>query len=87
MRHRPQEFLSLFHLSNPTGHHQAAWAAFLGSDADASVNLKHYVEVVKIRGSGETRCDLSADDNQGMRGGPPEVVRTGWRNISLASSR
>src|ERR1700722_1085950 len=57
---------------NPTGHHQAAWRD-PRSDADASVNLQHYIDVVKTAEAVKLDAIFLAD-NQGRRGGPPEVV-------------
>jgi FMN-dependent oxidoreductase (nitrilotriacetate monooxygenase family) len=57
---------------NPTGHHQAAWR-HPSSQADASVNLKHYIEITQ-RAEAAKMDAIFLADNQGMRGGPPEVV-------------
>ena len=57
---------------NPTGHHQAAWR-HPSSDADASVNLRHYIQVTQTAEAAKLDAIFLAD-NQGMRGGPPEVV-------------
>ena len=57
---------------NPTGHHQAAWR-HSSSDADASVSLQHYVQVTQTAEAAKLDAIFLAD-NQGMRGGPPEVV-------------
>lgn len=62
--------LSLF--VNPTGHHQAAWR-HPGADADAGVNLGHYVRVVQAA----ERAGFDAlflADNANVRMGDPAVV-------------
>ena len=57
---------------NPTGHHQAAWRS-RESQADANVNLQHYIDIAKRAEAAKIDAIFLAD-NQGMRSGPPEVV-------------
>ena len=57
---------------NTTGHHQAAWR-HPSADADANVNLQHYINVVRSAEAAKLDAIFLAD-NQGMRGGPPDVV-------------
>ncbi len=57
---------------NPTGHHQAAWR-HPGSQADAGVNLEHYIEVAKLAEAAKLDAIFLAD-NQGVREGDPEAV-------------
>jgi FMN-dependent oxidoreductase (nitrilotriacetate monooxygenase family) len=68
--HKDKLRLGLF--INPTGHHQAAWRS-RDSQADASVNLQHYIDITK-RAEAAKMDAIFLADNQGMRGGPPEVV-------------
>jgi FMN-dependent oxidoreductase (nitrilotriacetate monooxygenase family) len=72
MARSAQEKMRLGLFVNPTGHHQAAWR-HPSSDADASVNLQHYVQVAQMAEAAKLDAIFLAD-NQGMRGGPPEVV-------------
>lgn len=72
MNEKPSKMMRLGLFINPTGHHQAAWR-HPSSDADASVNLQHYVDVVKSAEAAKLDAIFLAD-NQGMRGGPPDVV-------------
>lgn len=62
--------LSLF--VNPTGHHQAAWR-HPDADADAGVNLGHYVRVVQAAERAGFDAMFLAD-NASVRSGDPAVV-------------
>jgi FMN-dependent oxidoreductase (nitrilotriacetate monooxygenase family) len=57
---------------NPTGHHQAAWR-HAGSQADAGVNLAHYIEIARLAEQAKIDAIFLAD-NQGVRPGAPEAV-------------
>ena len=48
MARTPEDKLRLGLFINPTGHHQAAWRSH-DSQADASVNLQHYIGLIRRR--------------------------------------
>lgn len=67
-----KEMMKLGLFINPAGHHQAAWR-HPDSQADAGVNLRHYIEIAKL--AEEAKIDaIFLADNQGVRGGAPEAV-------------
>lgn len=68
----PTEKMRLGLFINPTGHHQAAWR-HPSSDADATVNLRHYIRVAQTAEAAKIDAIFLAD-GQGMRAGPPEVI-------------
>ena len=67
---RPMMRLNLF--INPTGHHQAAWR-HPDAQADAGVNLDHYVELAQLAEQAKIDAIFLAD-NQSVRHGDPEAV-------------
>ena len=67
---RPMMKLNLF--INPTGHHQAAWR-HPDSQADAGVNLGHYVELAQLAETAKIDAIFLAD-NQNVRHGDPEAI-------------
>ncbi len=57
---------------NPTGHHQAAWR-HPSSQADAGVNLDHYIALAQLAEAARLDAIFLAD-NQSVRHGDPEAV-------------
>ncbi len=67
---KPMMRLNLF--INPTGHHQAAWR-HPDAQADAGVNLDHYIELAQLAEQAKIDAIFLAD-NQSVRHGDPEAV-------------
>ena len=57
---------------NPTGHHQAAWR-HPSSQADAGINVDHYIELARMAEAAKIDAIFLAD-NQSVRPGDPEAV-------------
>ena len=66
----PMMKLNLF--INPTGHHQAAWR-HPDSQADAGVNVDHYISLAQMAEAAKIDAIFLAD-NQSVRPGDPEAV-------------
>ena len=67
---KPMMKLNLF--INPTGHHQAAWR-HPDAQADAGVNLGHYIELAQMAERAKLDAIFLAD-NQTVRHGDPEAI-------------